>query len=558
MKKKTLIVITLLLLLTGCKPNLKNQNQTTNVEISAYYLNENIPEPNVQIIAKNYQTVLNKIKTGDFTKKDFEHYSFDEIQKAYSFSKQIVTLPNGLRFGKNIKNNSSDAEQIIKYISFKTMDYLDFLNNFDNSSVVVLTTPENKRHKFTNANGIAVGTVKKGFTIFVNSEDPKKLVLKTIKKKGTIYVGNTQPINPQIHISGAEKKRGKYSIDFGKKIQYHIPVNKVNQIQIKVTPHFIIDNTNIPIKKEKNLIENKYFVESFLNKNENFNENKIAEGISTLDYTKLILFDVAQFQGKELIIEGHITSSVDYNVAEKVSGKSHNISVQNQRITQGIVVSSDDNYFFTPLLYSYGINFVSVLNDTHQLYSRAEYSLIRKNKHNQEWVFQKNGNSETTWIKLNKKNKKETIANHTLKSGYIYYTDSHYFKIPYNMDLWNYNPKKQEKANNALIKFRGLSKNYTYRIVLNKSAYEIKDKSVANNFKLDSKSIKSAKDNDYQINGFINDQKYGQEEYNAIHLKKQHEIVKENINPKIKLFLALGLFGIIILTLCYLILKKSK
>ncbi|HGC8430107.1 TPA: SpaA isopeptide-forming pilin-related protein [Streptococcus agalactiae] len=549
-KKHIFICLFFMLFLVGCQNN-KKVKTDKKVDITAYYYHNNTPQYSVQINAIHLQTALDKVRTGEFESKDFTHYTFDSIKRKYQVSGKKVLMDNNYRFGSGIKNTRQDAIAIVRLLLEKNKDYLIYMNGLEEPSV--LYNPENKRYKFTNNKGKAIGNIPVGLTAFENSAETQEYVLKNIQKNETIYLGNTRVDNPRVTVNN--KKRDTIGVEYGKRITYRIPIYS-KQLTVRVSPNFVVDSTNYnyrlsqePIIAEEGKEGRLYPIDSsisvdgdkiILNSSGDETEQKelLQNSLYKLHSIDKLDFDLTNADIKELEITGHVASKRDYNlsVAQEKKGvietKRSLISVDNQKQDQGIFVEDSKGYIKTPSLSSYGINFAMYDDNQNRLLQGSEYILGRLNADKKVSLYQPNGfwiNTQKTIKSLNKEYLNQNAYH--IRGNNIIGIDGYSNDIDLNPRLWAYNYKKQVKSNQSLFKLRGLSNKYKYFLIQTKSPKGYLQSNKPFYFTVNKDSVSKAQFGNYNINGYIMDMQYNKQEYNALANTPKGQKTKKTFKP---------------------------
>lgn len=379
--------------------------------IKAHYYHNNEPMFSVQIVAKNYQTAFEKIESGEFVDDDFSHFSVNYFKAKGLIDGKTIDLGNGLVFGKATKIDSEKAVQIVAWLHQYNRSYLDYLNEF--GPHVTLSNPEVSRYKFTNEEGIAVGTIQAGLTVFVSSAS-SRIVTEDIQEDSEVYVGNTQPyIDSPIQIVHNEKAVTQdISTDVGQKIIYKIPI-KTESLQVDLSPNFKVTSSNVPYN-EIGEIKNTYTVEDGKLKNKSRVQaekdvillsgngpeeyvkmlDDLPEKVSKLHSIKTLDFDLSTTEEDFLLIEGVVVSELELPFQIKYKDTfSDEESETTEKITiyaqpnQGIFVRNSITGYLTPRIDSYGANFVVTDATSNSLLSGTSFALLRTNQDNQTFVY---------------------------------------------------------------------------------------------------------------------------------------------------------------------------
>lgn len=541
--------------------------------IKAHYYHNNEPMFGVQIVAKNYQTAFEKIESGEFVDDDFSHFSVNYFKAKGLIDGKTIDLGNGLVFGKATKIDSEKAVQIVAWLHQYNRSYLDYLNEF--GPHVTLSNPEVSRYKFTNEEGIAVGTIQAGLTVFVSSAS-SRIVTEDIQEDSEVYVGNTQPyIDSPIQIVHNEKAVTQdISTDVGQKIIYKIPI-KTESLQVDLSPNFKVTSSNVPYN-EIGEIKNTYTVEDGKLKNKSRVQaekdvillsgngpeeyvkmlDDLPEKVSKLHSIKTLDFDLSTTEEDFLLIEGVVVSELELPFQIKYKDTfSDEESETTEKITiyaqpnQGIFVRNSITGYLTPRIDSYGANFVVTDATSNSLLSGTSFALLRTDQDNQTFVY--TDSERDKWKLLTSELDKKMDGIKEFSSGKIYYADGQFENLDFYRDVWNFDKDEQQALNDSLLKLRGFSGDYNYQLVALDAPenYALDYKSQA--FALDEESLAKAQFPNYLVNGYIIDLEYNLEDYNALSLLKDGNRPSSPINPS--LMAGLGILTIVIICLLVIV-----
>lgn len=541
--------------------------------IKAHYYHNNEPMSSVQIVAKNYQTAFEKIESGEFVDDDFSHFSVNYFKAKGLIDGKTIDLGNGLVFGKATKIDSEKAVQIVAWLHQYNRSYLDYLNEF--GPHVTLSNPEVSRYKFTNEEGIAVGTIQAGLTVFVSSAS-SRIVTEDIQEDSEVYVGNTQPyIDSPIQIVHNEKAVTQdISTDVGQKIIYKIPI-KTESLQVDLSPNFKVTSSNVPYN-EIGEIKNTYTVEDGKLKNKSRVQaekdvillsgngpeeyvkmlDDLPEKVSKLHSIKTLDFDLSTTEEDFLLIEGVVVSELELPFQIKYKDTfSDEESETTEKITiyaqpnQGIFVRNSITGYLTPRIDSYGANFVVTDATSNSLLSGTSFALLRTNQDNQTFVY--TDSEIDKWRLLTSELDKKMDGIKEFSSGKIYYADGQFENLDFYRDVWNFDKDEQQALNDSLLKLRGFSGDYNYQLVALDAPdnYALDYKSQT--FALDEESLAKAQFPNYLVNGYIIDQEYNLEDYNALSLLKDGNRPSSPNNPS--LMAGLGILTIVIICLLVIV-----
>lgn len=541
--------------------------------IKAHYYHNNEPMFSVQIVAKNYQTAFEKIESGEFVDDDFSHFSVNYFKAKGLIDGKTIDLGNGLVFGKATKIDSEKAVQIVAWLHQYNRSYLDYLNEF--GPHVTLSNPEVSRYKFTNEEGIAVGTIQAGLTVFVSSAS-SRIVIEDIQEDSEVYVGNTQPyIDSPIQIVHNEKAVTQdISTDVGQKIIYKIPI-KTESLQVDLSPNFKVTSSNVPYN-EIGEIKNTYTVEDGKLKNKSRVQaekdvillsgngpeeyvkmlDDLPEKVSKLHSIKTLDFDLSTTEEDFLLIEGVVVSELELPFQIKYKDTfSDEESETTEKITiyaqpnQGIFVRNSITGYLTPRIDSYGANFVVTDATSNSLLSGTSFALLRTNQDNQTFVY--TDSEIDKWRLLTSELDKKMDGIKEFSSGKIYYADGQFENLDFYRDVWNFDKDEQQALNDSLLKLRGFSGDYNYQLVALDAPdnYALDYKSQT--FALDEESLAKAQFPNYLVNGYIIDQEYNLEDYNALSLLKDGNRPSSPNNPS--LMAGLGILTIVIICLLVIV-----
>lgn len=541
--------------------------------IKAHYYHNNEPMSSVQIVAKNYQTAFEKIESGEFVDDDFSHFSVNYFKAKGLIDGKTIDLGNGLVFGKATKIDSEKAVQIVAWLHQYNRSYLDYLNEF--GPHVTLSNPEVSRYKFTNEEGIAVGTIQAGLTVFVSSAS-SRIVIEDIQEDSEVYVGNTQPyIDSPIQIVHNEKAVTQdISTDVGQKIIYKIPI-KTESLQVDLSPNFKVTSSNVPYN-EIGEIKNTYTVEDGKLKNKSRVQaekdvillsgngpeeyvkmlDDLPEKVSKLHSIKTLDFDLSTTEEDFLLIEGVVVSELELPFQIKYKDTfSDEESETTEKITiyaqpnQGIFVRNSITGYLTPRIDSYGANFVVTDATSNSLLSGTSFALLRTNQDNQTFVY--TDSEIDKWRLLTSELDKKMDGIKEFSSGKIYYADGQFENLDFYRDVWNFDKDEQQALNDSLLKLRGFSGDYNYQLVALDAPdnYALDYKSQT--FALDEESLAKAQFPNYLVNGYIIDLEYNLEDYNALSLLKDGNRPSSPNNPS--LMAGLGILTIVIICLLVIV-----
>lgn len=541
--------------------------------IKAHYYHNNEPMFSVQIVAKNYQTAFEKIESGEFVDDDFSHFSVNYFKAKGLIDGKTIDLGNGLVFGKATKIDSEKAVQIVAWLHQYNRSYLDYLNEF--GPHVTLSNPEVSRYKFTNEEGIAVGTIQAGLTVFVSSAS-SRIVTEDIQEDSEVYVGNTQPyIDSPIQIVHNEKAVTQdISTDVGQKIIYKIPI-KTESLQVDLSPNFKVTSSNVPYN-EIGEIKNTYTVEDGKLKNKSRVQaekdvillsgngpeeyvkmlDDLPEKVSKLHSIKTLDFDLSTTEEDFLLIEGVVVSELELPFQIKYKDTfSDEESETTEKITiyaqpnQGIFVRNSITGYLTPRIDSYGANFVVTDATSNSLLSGTSFALLRTNQDNQTFVY--TDSEIDKWRLLTSELDKKMDGIKEFSSGKIYYADGQFENLDFYRDVWNFDKDEQQALNDSLLKLRGFSGDYNYQLVALDAPdnYALDYKSQT--FALDEESLAKAQFPNYLVNGYIIDLEYNLEDYNALSLLKDGNRPSSPNNPS--LMAGLGILTIVIICLLVIV-----
>lgn len=572
---KKLIGLFVMLVLCFLPTNTVNAKDSQKHQVKAYYFYNNNPIYSVQVVAKNYSLAQHKLMSGKFTKDDLEHFSFNNLKENYEVKNGVVKMEKGLTFGKNITLSKSKANRVIEALYLTNVEFLDYLNEF--GPQVTLTNSDNPKYKFSDRDGLSVGNLEEGATIFVTSVNSRDIVLKDITKNETIYLGNTRN-NRQIQLdNNGQGHTNHLSVDYGQQVTYRIPIKNAKQLHIDVSPNFVVESVNYPYTKEYHFAVSKKgengrltdttsltIIDDMINYKssryeleEDRNKN-ITEGLSDLQSINRLNVDLSDKKSDDLVVTGHVASEVSYPLQIRLSNRDNNTksvinktyNVYNTSSKQGILVSENGVYSKSPMLYSYNINFAVFDASTNKLKTGVQYILGRVDKDKKLYLYSGTRDGKAIWTKQDSKFNATTLSetqNYPLfKGNYSYAIDGIKRSLELNKFVWEYNVKEQQKDNSALFKINGLSSDYSYKLYQVKvpKGYQLDYKPV--NFTVGKASQRQAQFPNYHINGQIMDMEYGSVEYNALPVVAKGKTKTMILNPYLLRIVAiLGVFGLV-------------
>ena len=559
MKKVIVLLVTFSMFILFYGVSIEADEKEKSYAVTAHYIYNNEPRFSVQLQAKNYQKAYQKLRTGNLTKEELSHFSFNDLKKTYPYNDKKIYVSDTLYFGEGVKISKENAKKLVLDLYKTNSSFLDMINDYKNP--IYLVTPENKNYQFTNKDGISVGKVPKGITILINSAEPKNILIHDVQKPSIFYLGNTnRKLKPVISES---KTKNNFSTDNGNTVSYRIPIKNEKEIRISVTPNFQIDSINASYtrkdvykskrkikdgifeSKNKNIIEETNQVT--YQKKESESEADMLEEIgiqlSKLYASEELTVDTSDLTDDFLVVKGHVSSKKEHSVTIKYLDEknisqgeqilSRRIPVYSHGNEQGIIVSDENGiYSKTPFVNSYSINFASFDPQTNNLIRDVEYSLVRKDKDNNLSVYHP---SKGEWIGIEslKDIQKQDIQNISINGGKYYYTDGYQREIPLNKKLWNFDIDKLKSENASLFKIRGLSSEFKYQLFPIKvpKGYSISKTASHYFYSVSQKSLKQAQTPNYKINGQIIGMEYKANEFNALPILKKQTDYKKNINP---------------------------
>lgn len=585
MTKKILILFSFLLLLTGCKQAKSPKDSYQKVDITAYYHYNNQPLEGIHVEVFNYETAYRKIKSGKFNKNDLTHYTLDGVRKKYQVKDNEIIIEN-YHFGKGIQNSSQDAKAIIRLLFENCKDYLTYMNGL--KSEVVLSNPDNSRYKFSNSQGKLVGTVESGLSMIRDTTGAKNYKLTQLKKNSVVYIGNTRPIKEKIRLNN-KKVIDFISADYGQELTYKIPVTS-NEMTIKLSPNFVVDSVNYPYSTQvqpvaKKVSDNGELVETsdspvisngkivYHSKRMQLDsfDKEIMNRELSLSLSKLYSLNQLTFEFKEdkpkyLLVKGHVSSKVTYTIPlilelanDQSQSMDYKLDVYSTQTSQGIYVYDKDGGILTPQIESYGINFVTFDGQSNKPKSDQTFLLAKFKKGKVSVLEQGNANAKwhDTYMSIEEFSKhKDKFSPVIIKGNQYNYSDGKSRELPLNYDLWKFDEQKQKEENQPLFKLRGLSKNYKYFLLPLNSDNRIVNKGKPITFTVGPDSIANAKNDNYEVNGFISDMQYDKEEYQAISVVTKNQKIQNPNNPLIKAAAIVGLVLLSYLAIIFLFVKK--
>lgn len=485
---------------------------THKYEVTAIFIQNNSIQKGVRIQSKNYDLAYRKLKQGKLTEKDFKAHQAVGLQDVYDVDNDKVTFRE-FQFGKGVVLTQEQTFLVIKDLYQKVPDFLNLLNKTDDGKKAEMHTfnaPGRTNWPGTDDEGKAVAVLEGGVNLFTNNSNSSIKVL-SIENKATVYVGNSIVL-PNNEVSLPEENLNKlskqYSASYGDKVTYTLAISgdkaKFKNLSFTPSPNFVVDKVSVPYT-----IENLTEFKEKLDKNSYLTEDDydtLGNKVGFLSYKIDISSDI-----QNIFVEGHVASQAERLLYFDDNGDviQENISVKNTSLSQGICFSFDGedgkNYLYTPQVYSYGINFVSYDASKNKLTMPSDYVLGRKSEDGTTEIY-----DGSSWKKAASKSGK------CLTFGKIVNMDGNVLDIPMTTRLFGYDKTQNQKENQSLLQLRGLSGNYTYYLYQIKPRKGFKTLKKAIKFEVNGDSVKKAQFSNYQINGLIPDNVYGQNEYNAI------------------------------------------
>ncbi|OFI48730.1 hypothetical protein BG261_07510 [Floricoccus tropicus] len=564
-------------------------------EVIAQILYNNIPESGRGVLATNYSVVYDKLINGKLTKENFQHQSYSIVRVKYAETSTdfSVEVSKGIELKPGKKLKSEEATVVISSLYKNSKDFLNYLNNDDNGKEekpVKMTTPGSNRSFMTNEDGKIVAKLKKGYTIF-ETDYKRRMVTGTFINDDTdiVEVGSSKIVDGlKIDISNIKAKNDSnaLSADYGQQVIYELNIDRKKLsgngvVTLHASPNFVVENINVPHEDE--LIDNFKKIEvgpqqgNYINYQfSNFEdaEKSVNRKIANALFIKSYSVNLKDISTNKIIVTGHVSSQADYNIDFKFNDGSGYKEFPNYKFTsknnseiQGVYVDyTDENgqiiQAVSPLIRTYGINFVTFDGHENNLLHGASYTIGKYSENGDVYLLSKD-KDVFSWKKEDFNIYEQDLAskvrensNFVFDGGKVINIDGTEDEIELSKTQFSYNKKENEQANKSLIQLRGLSDNGDYFICQVNQKSGIQDNNKIYKFSVSTDSISKAQFENYLVNGYIPDYSTNNNEYNAIELLKNGEKTDTPINPYLRIGIIFVSILLIVMLSGILILKK--
>lgn len=528
-----------------------------------------IPAVNQQFTASNFETVYNKIKNGSFASKDIDSSSWYKLGKDFSEENGVITFPNGLGIGKNVKNDDAQAKSILKFLLGSGYNQqVQVFNGTPGTGVSFILNNSvrfhlsgNAQKYFTNTKGESEAKLSMGMTaIFDGSGNFVKLA--DINEKTRNIRVDMANLNPNLSMTitnlSAKSKDvfNQYTVEYGQSIHYQLKVSKTwlttksSAIQLKPSANLKIDKISVDGKSVPydrisllpDVLNLTTYGQTFTPNTDpkdgtvnQFNTTNIGNNLLLQSIYGYNFSLASSHSDVNVNISAHVAPSV--SVDRKIGLSSgvtsalsipinayrspsavFNLSAVAIKGTKTMVCQSQN-------VNTSGINFAMVDGSDGQFAKGAQY-VLGKEVNGQKYLY----SDSKKWERVDSLETIDTSYYFTLSGGKQYALDkSTGSAIVLNSALFDFNAKRDRSINQSLIKIIGLSPNNNYFLYQVKDAdnqqsgSKLQDFTVFNQAiitpdgsQIQKNSIGFAHTQSYALNGKIPDYAAGTNEYNLI------------------------------------------
>ena len=483
----------------------------SNVNVEITFTSAGTPTVNQAFTASNFQSIADKIKNGSFTSKDLESNVWAQLGQEFSEKEGIITFPNGLSIGKNVKNSEAQAETILSFLlGAGYVNQVQMLNGTPGTGVsyilrntVRLHMPGSPLKTYTNNKGQASGTLSTGLTsISSNTTGFVKLVdIKSNSKKIAIDTVNTGNALSFKIVNLSEKMKdnlNQYTVEYGQKIHYQLTISKSwleangSNLQLKPSANLIIDSMAIngqqletnsidqlpavldwgtlgesyptqTVSKDgsANLVNLTNVENSLVSKNLTAYNTILPESNNTVTVDVWAHIEPTVTIHKQLALPAGVSSSQTINIAAYNNPEAtFNIQAVATNATNTSICQSQN-------IMTTGINFALVSGKTNRLAEGAEY-LLGKTSGGHSYIYTKGDSWQQVEGNLSNIDSQNSLV---LTGGHLYaLNQGNTGSIALNHGLFDFDARRDTSINASLIKIIGLAPNNHYFLYQIKSA----------------------------------------------------------------------------------------
>lgn len=571
----------------------KTQPETVNITLTATKIG--VPVVGATFRAENFQTVYEKIVTGNFTEQDTEKALFINLGTQYEVKDGVVTISNQLSFGKGVKNSSTNAQRIVSILfNNQHVSFLQVMNGDSLNSPLVFKfhTPGIAGRLYTDNNGQAEATVNTGLTAILDNTNQLIKLVNITKNTTNVSVDTiNQDSDIKVEALNISKKtqtdNGYSIVEYGQDLKYRLTIKKEFLtapivLHIQPNPNVVIDHISQPYTEVSN-VPNTLDAAEFgagLGKTisigeivnniiENFQENYITSyNVEIPKSTEDFHLEIESHLASNISLKRQITNipktatpetvSIDFSdiiplSTQSDADKAINGNIGVEKDIKFIAENTEDGEnisYQTSGIRTSGINFAMIKNQGDSLASGVTYALGKEVK-NQKYLYSQSGWNKVTGSLSSLKESDYT----PLKGGQIEVLDSkNSIEIPLNTNIWNFNASNQKNINKSLLEIRGLAKGTKYFLYQLTTPKNQEKNNKLNYFEINSNSIERATNQAFTINGKIPNYSAGIQEYNALPVTSGAKI---SYNPLFKIVLPIAFFVLLIIVATAIIIWKG-
>ena len=502
-----------------------------SINIVLSVTNNGMPANNTKIVAICVSTLFQKLENGDFTNQEVSSLNWQKMKIALQpndmgslqndsqlSEEPIISLPNGLNFGPNVRHNQFDAKVILEYILKNgDLNFLKALNG--NQPVITFLNPTDPTQGFTNVNGEGQAIIPSGmYAIF--SRNP-------MTSNDTFFKIVSFDEQSKINL---DLKNLSDDVSFSLKENHDCQPVGYNQYVVASGSQNVL-NYKLILKK-RILSQQRIFM---LNSSPNLVLTRVSftseEQMGSISSPPSINNETPNIigLGNQIIKINPSSTDVEINIQAYVNPTATNaINTSASYLTLNEIDNTNDQLSaVSPVVNLSGINFV-MSNKSHKALAIGDEFILGKKDDHRYYYFNKVGQ----WIETNQENFKALDLSQvmTIKGGKQYqFGNPAALDIPLISNRWSLSTEEARKNNQSLIQLNGFALGndyFLYRVKSEEMDANIKIPfSISTKFKrlnnqsiVMSNSISDAKYQNFNINQLIPDFSTNSMEYNDISL----------------------------------------
>ncbi|MDR0298924.1 MAG: hypothetical protein LBI13_02420 [Streptococcaceae bacterium] len=543
--KKIIYIFSTIFIIICVALSITSLTSGTSSEVSLTTLKLGIPISHTRFYAQNIQEAFEKVESGNFDEKDFSspawEYAYANLDPTTD-NKELIHLPNGISFGKGIKNSEENTAKIMPLLPTQLLQELSGIE-LSRYEEFALHTPGNKGLKYSNSQGVSVGRIQTGWNAIFEGNNFVKLVNLDHGVKSIVIdtVNTNTEISSKIsNISEAAKdKNGVYTIEYGEKVKYQIRVSKNLlsnglSLNVDIPLNVVIDEISLPstqVLKDTAIdttgLQNaNYTIPDKLAKSSQY-LNKLFDS-SSQSYYRIDL--PATSEDLTFTITAHIepvvqviqnvlvdqTSGPQGVFIEKKAFVSSQGVLKNFRLTiSGEAQSGEQITNQTPAIGSSGINFLTVNTKTKKATTGSRYVLGKKvGNDNYYWV------GKDQWIKMQGDAYLSYPGIRQLSGNQIYVIGAEDSEAIYGSNSFWSQTLKDEELSQSCIRILGLKQGSNYFFMEVQTSNGNAENKNVSTFKVyrdgNKTSLGNAGNQDFELNTYLPDYRAGSNEYNLL------------------------------------------